>query len=349
MQTPNHSALARDFAHAADNQYSGIGATASPLYAALARAVALDPDMLALAAHVPAGQPVSNLLFSSIYYLLLSGIAHPAAAYFAGVAANPLPADAAYPAVRDFCQLHRQKLIPMLQTRRVQTNEAQRSAIWLPAFEHIAQQTARRPLAMLEIGASAGLNLHWDRHFYRYDARSAGDSAATLQLTCTVNGAMPPPLPQQTLPVLAWRCGIDLNPIDIHDDDAVAWLRALIWPEQHHRVEMLKRAAEVARANPVTIHRGDAAALLPGILAQVPRDLTLCLCHSFTWNQCPPDVRDSITQTLERASTQRDIYRLSYEWLGERPMLELHHYAAGRVTTQTLAHVDSHGRHIEWL
>jgi hypothetical protein len=352
--------LAAHFRHAANQQFSGIGATASPLYAALAHGVADDPDMLDLAGHAAAGQPVSNLLFSSIYFLLLRGEAHPAGAYFYGVVDAPLPPHGAFPHVRDFCLAHRAELIAMLRTRRVQTNEVQRSALWVPAFASlaisapdtatatIAIDTAKSnnaQFAMIEIGASAGLNLHWDRHGYRYNDHRVGDPNAALQLACTASGD--PPLPT-TLPDVCYRLGVDLDPIDVFDNDAVAWLRALIWPEQRHRVDALKQAVAVARQHPVEIRGGDAADLVPAALAEVPSDLTLCLCHSFTWNQCPPTVRERIEAALRAASHARVIHRLSIEWLDDRPKLERFTYRDGDVEHALLAYVDSHGRRIEW-
>lgn len=344
--SPAPSDLAAQFQTAAENQFSGIGATASPLYTALARGVAQSPEMLDLAAHAAPGQPVSNLLFSSVYFLLLGGAQHPAAAYFPGVVSAPLPPEDAFPHVRDFCAEHRVTLIEMLRTRRVQTNEVQRSALWVPAFASLVSAHPGAVFAMVEIGASAGLNLHWDRHGYRYNDQSVGDASAPLQLRCTVAGE--PPLPKR-LPALGYRLGIDLNPIDVFDADAVAWLRALIWPEQQHRVEALQRAIAVARQHPVEIRGGDAADLAPAALAEAPPDLTLCLCHSFTWNQCPPAVRDRIDAALRDASRQRVIHRLSIEWLADQPKLERFTYRNGSVDHALLALVDSHGRSLKWL
>jgi hypothetical protein len=340
------SALAVNFQTASEQQFSGIGATASPLYAALARGVAQSPELLELAAQAAPGQPVSNLLFSSIYFLLLGGAHHPAAAYFPGVAAAPLPPEDAFPHVRDFCDAHRATLIEMLRTRRVQTNEVQRSALWVPAFASLAAAQPDAAFAMIEIGASAGLNLHWDRHGYRYDAVQIGDAAAPLQLRCAVSGD--PPLPRQ-LPALRYRLGIDLNPINVFDDDAVAWLRALIWPEQQHRVTALRDAIAAARRHPVEIRGGDAADLVPVALAEVPSDLTLCLCHSLTWNQCPPAVRARIDDALRDASRTRVIHRLSIEWLDDQPKLERFTYRDGDIDHALLARVDSHGRSLNWL
>ncbi|HEY7356232.1 MAG TPA: DUF2332 domain-containing protein, partial [Ktedonobacterales bacterium] len=133
----------------------------SPLYARLCRGIASDPQVLTLAAAVPPGQPTPNLLLAAVHYLLLQGIGHPLAAFYPSLTSSPDPSDA-YPAFQSFCLEYASDIRALLLSRRVQTNEVARCACLLPAFELVSRQTARAPLALIEIGASAGLNLLWD-------------------------------------------------------------------------------------------------------------------------------------------------------------------------------------------
>src|SRR5215218_1913808 len=135
----------------------------SPLYERLALGVADDPAMLALAAYARPGQPTPNLLFAAVQYLLLGGTPHPLAAFYPGLAHDPVAGGDPYPAFHDFCRQHADSIRELLETRLVQTNEVRRSACLLPAFCWVARLAGDRPLALLEIGASAGLNLLWDR------------------------------------------------------------------------------------------------------------------------------------------------------------------------------------------
>ena len=131
--------------------------------------------------------------------------------------------------------------------RRTQTNEPARCAVLLPLLAALPQ-----PLALLEVGASAGLCLLPDRYRYDYDGHRLGEGTAP-SLRCRPDGDVPLP---NALPDVVWRAGLDLNPLDVTDPDQVRWLELLVWPGQEHRLEMLRGALEVARAAPAARDRG---------------------------------------------------------------------------------------------
>ena len=158
-----------------------------------------------------------------------------AAARFLGARISP------YPDFRAFLDSHWEDVSRTVLTRATQTNEAGRCATLLPSLAQIAA-AGGRPLALIEVGASAGLTLFPDRYGYEYDAGArvtrlapAGAAPGSYPvLGCAVTG--PVPLPAE-LPQVVWRAGIDLNPLDVRNPDDVAWLEALIWPEQDFRRE----------------------------------------------------------------------------------------------------------------
>ena len=120
------------------------------------------------------------------------------------------------------------ELAEVMQVRRTQTNEAARCAVLLPALALLAP-----PLALVEVGAAAGLTLLSDVYSYDYDGhRVTGTDPEARTLLCRPGG--PVPLPQQAIEV-AWRAGIDLNPLDVNRPDDVAWLSCLVWPGQADR------------------------------------------------------------------------------------------------------------------
>ena len=131
-----------------------------------------------------------------------------------------------------------------------------------------------QPLALLEVGASAGLCLYPDRYSYRYGDTRLGTAEPVLD--CAATGA---PLPT-VLPDVVWRAGLDLNPLDVTDAADVAWLDALIWPEHAHRRARLRAAAAVAAADPPLLARGDLVDDLPMLAAQAPADATLVVFHT---------------------------------------------------------------------
>src|SRR4051794_21057904 len=139
--------------------------------------------------------------------------------------------------------------------RAVQTNEVGRTAALLGGFTTVAEQTGLG-LRVLEIGASAGLNLRWDRFRYEAGDWAFGDSASPVRVRCEYSGGRPP------LPPPVWvmeRAGCDPAPIDATSDDGSLTLQSFIWPEQVERLELLRTAIEVARRTPVTVDRANAA------------------------------------------------------------------------------------------
>ena len=306
--------------------------------------------MLAIAAHAPPGQPVPNLLLASVRWLLLRGEGNPLAAFYPDLTDRPAPVTSAYPAFHAFCLAHGDAIRHLLATRRVQTNEVGRCAYLFPAFTLVAARAGDRPLALIEIGTSAGLNLMWDRYGYRYgDATVYGKRDSPVQLSCALRGATRPPLTSR-FPAVARKVGVDLQVIDVADVEAVRWLQALVWPEEGERLRALREAVEIARVDPPELRSGDALEVLPSILDTVPADVPVCVFHTHTVNQFSPEARDRLSAMLAEHGCTRELYRLSAEWLGGvHPRLELTAWRDGRAEARLLAYCEPHGRWLEWV
>lgn len=334
----------------------------SPLYSFLAAQIAQDRELLTLALACRPGQPPGNLLLGAVHYLLLQQPDQPLAAYYPSLAAEPLPLTESFPVFKAFCLEQQLALEEILATHLVQTNEMGRCTYLLLAFAHIAQQTTHQgvaePLALLEVGASAGLNLLWDHYSYLYYHQSphgeqvheAGVADAIVRLRCVVHGDHMPFLPA-TLPPVAWRMGLDLHPIDLRNAQHYLWLRALIWPEHHDRVALLEDARLIYQQHPPLLRQGDIVKDLGAALAALPAYATPVIFHTHVFNQIASDGRDSVAQQLADFSRERTVYRLGNDIA--KPELQsfpltLQVYQNGAVTTEHLADVDGHGRWLYW-
>jgi hypothetical protein len=343
--------LAQRFEWHAKNIYGVSSLNSSPLYAQLSSEIAKDPAILALVTEADLSQQVSNLLLGAVHFLLLSGSTSPLVDYYPSLSPNARPRQEAYPYFRTFCLEHADTIRRLVTTQRVQTNEVQRCTALLPAFGVVAKRASHRPLALIEIGTSAGLHMLWDKYGYEYEeSGQAGDVKSSVQLLCIPQGNIPPPLPDG-LPMVGYRIGIDLAPIDVRDDSAIRWLRALIWPEHIDRAVLLERAVQLARLDPPSILAGNAAHFLPQILPMIPSETALCVYHSYTLNQCPQPIREKILDRLLEFSKERDLFRVSLEWYSgqDQPQLELFTYKEGKAKSELLAYCESHGRTIQWL
>lgn len=322
----------------------------SPLYEALSEGVADDDALLALADEVPPDQPEPNLLFAAVQYLLLDSPEDPFAAYYPSVTASPKPPDEdVYPRFREFCLTHRDELLASFSARRVQTNVVRRSGVLYPVFEHLSRRCGRRPLGLLEVGASAGLNLLWDRYGYDYGEHGrVGDRQSPVHVATEIRGAHVPPLPDLP-PAVGTRLGIDLNPLDVRAPDDVRWLRALVWPEHDDRRSLLEGAIAVARETPPTLVEGDAIETLAAAAERVPVDEQLCVFNTHTLYQLTPEQRDEFAEQVEVIGRERDLFWVDCEWCEDVPEVRLHAYVDGSEETTVLAEYDAHGRWIEWL
>jgi hypothetical protein len=151
-------------------------------------------------------------------------------------------------------------------------------ATLLPVLARIAAEDG--PLALVEVGASGGLTLHPDRWAYRWttpdgEVRLGRTGGAVLD--CVVEG--PVPLPDR-LPEVAWRGGLDLDPLDVTDEDTARWLETLVWPEHEDRRLQLRRAIEVARVGPPHLVRGDLRTDLDPLLEEAGRHGRVVVQHS---------------------------------------------------------------------
>ncbi len=323
----------------------------SPLYERLAYSVAEDPQLLTLAAHSRKDTALPNLFFGAVHLLLLKGAGHPLSAFYPSISTAPAKLDYVYPYFRSFVLEHREEIREIISTRLVQTNEVGRCAVLVPAFEVIARQSKPRPLALLEVGASAGLTLLWDRYGYNYgQGLRCGDPDSPVQIECSLRGRNLPPLPDK-FPEIVSRIGVDLNPIDLNDSESVLWLRALVWPEHQKRVRQLQAAIELVRRKPPKLVAGNALEQLPSILSSIPQNRALCVYHSFVTTFLSREERERLRSLIAQHAEKRPLYLVSLEWYREKehPELELVSYGRGVETGRILARCNSHGEWLEWL
>lgn len=321
----------------------------SPLYADLAQRIAADAELLDLAGRTRPGQPPANMLLAAAHELLLRGLQHPLAAYYPSVGGTGRPGPAAFAAFRELCLAHSEAIEILLASRLTQTNETRRCAYLLPAFATVQADAGGLPLALIEVGPSAGLNLNFDRYAYDYgDGQLRGAIGSPVRISSELRGSGRPPLPDAP-PAVAWRVGIDLNPVDLDNAAQVRWLEALIWPEHTERVARLRAAVALARVERPPIVCGDALELLPELIAAAPSGAALCVYHTHVTYQFSPAMRERLAHILAAASATRPIYHLGCEGYGaEQPRLTLTSYQAGQARERLLAVVTGHANWIEW-
>jgi len=260
----------------------------SPTYERLALAVHDDERAITFLSTLPPGKTQPNLLFGVMRW-------------------HDVPVENPAAALAWLHQNH-DSVRAALLARATQTNEAARCAVLLPA---LAQLTARTdgPLALMEIGASAGLCLLYDAWRYHYTrpdgtTHELGAPGSAVELHCSVDG--PVPLPT-AVPDIAWRAGLDLNPLDPHDDDVQRWLQCLVWPEHTDRADRLRAGLALAAQHPALVRRGDMTRDLAPLLVEARRQLDVAagagrgavvVTHSAALVYADLDERRGVVETI---------------------------------------------------
>jgi hypothetical protein len=297
----------------------------SPAYARLADAVASDDELLAFLDGLPPAKRQPNLFFASARYLL--------------------GAPAEVRTLRDLIRDRGAELTAVMRDRRTQTNEAGRCATLLPALAALPE-----PLALLEVGASAGLTLLPDRYSYDYAGhRVVGRDPRAPTLVCRPRGAVPL---LDRVPRVAWRAGIDLDPLDVRDPDEARWLECLVWPGDGSREARLREALAAAHRCPVAVYRGDLVDDLARVAAGAPPEATLVVYHSAVLAYVDADKRRAF------AASVRDLGAvwLSNEAPGVLPCpvdaatrTREEPFVLVRDGREPLAYADSYGGWIDWI
>ncbi len=308
----------------------------SPIYERLSLALAEDVELLAAIEPAVGARFNPNLLFASARYLALSR----------GRDVPETPEG-----FRAFWLERLDEIRELISTRVTQTNEVARCSYLLLGFE-LARRERGRPLALLEVGASAGLNLLFDRYRYDYGAHgTAGPEGSPVVLAPRILAGAPP-VPDE-MPSVAWRLGIDIRPLDPIDPDDRLWLRALVWPEHQERQDRLERALALAAESPVPILAGNAVELLPEAAAEAPAEATLVVYHTNTLPYLTTVERERLSTQIAELGAGRDTVRISGEGPppahGFEAALKMASYTGAVGTEHVLAHTLQHARGFAWL
>ena len=319
-------------------EFAGYARGESACFTDWAERVAADPEVLAWLTELPEIKQQPNLVF--------------AAARWHGVAAPGEYADLRSALLGDTGEIR-----STILARATQTNEVGRLATLLPAFGLVAAQSSG-PIALVEAGASAGLCLFPDRYDYVWDHawdRTSLTGRGGPTLRAQVSG--PAPLPS-SYPEIAWRGGLDLNPLDVTDAEQMAWLTILVWPEDDRRREQLAAAIEVAAQEPPYLETGDLLHDLPALVDRASRHGTPVVFHSAVIAYLDDDARAAFAQLMDDLVSRGRCRWVSNEAPGVVPIVGVPSELNGEphparfvlaVDGRPVAWTHPHGRDLSWL
>jgi len=225
-----------------------------------------------------------------------------------------------------------------------QTNEVRRSVALIAAAHWLAARH-RMPFVTSELGASAGLNLNWDRYAMRANGETLGPSDPALTLMPEWTG----PVPEAQNVKVIERRGVDLNPLDATDPAQSARLLAYLWPDQPHRVALTRAAIA---ASTTRVEKGDAVDWLDARLKTPLNGHLHLIYHTIAWQYFPDASQARGTALIEAAGAQATPdaplawLRMENDGGDSGAALTLRLWPGDRHIT--LGRVDFHGRWVRW-
>jgi hypothetical protein len=327
----------------------------SPFYAALLRRMRADAEEggpISTALHGHERDRVDEWdafrLLAGVHRIVLSGQAPELEPHYPSVGGDG-DGDAAWPAVRDLIATGRAEIVEAL-AHPLQTNAPTRAMALVGALCLVAEETGL-PLRLLELGASAGLNLRLDQFRYEQDGAAFGPEDSLVRFAGFLTGGRPPLAAGFRV---AERAGCDLNPIDATSEDGRLTLLACIFPDESDRFGLLERAIAVARETPAPVERADLAAWVAERLAEPLPGVLTVVFHTIVWPYLPGAVRDgaeaAIAAAGERATAEAPLALLAFEGGGEDPArveVQLTMWPGG--DRRLLARSSHHPVTVEWL
>lgn len=230
------------------------------LYRAICEGAAADDEVAAIVLAARPGQVRPVLLLAALHDLVLRRPDLPAARWYPSVTGGPVPDGDPWPDVRRTALDHAAELHTVVATRATQTNEVNRAVHLAPLVARAAADVPASPVALVEVGCSAGLLLGLDR--YRIEVATPGGGTAVLgdpssTVRCAGEQRSGPPVGDLRLPRVVERVGLDLDPVALDDADAVRWLEACLWPDVPGRLERFRAAVRLLRDDPPVVVAGD--------------------------------------------------------------------------------------------
>ncbi|MHC5066487.1 MAG: DUF2332 domain-containing protein [Planctomycetota bacterium] len=326
----------------------------SPLYSRLLSCIAADLQAGGASAGLlaewegPALRAALPLrLMGAVHRLVLQGQAEALAAFYAGAGS----ADEAWPSFRTLLQERGAELLASI-AKPPQTNEVGRSAAFLVGMLAAAGEYGL-PLALAEIGCSAGLNLFWDRYRYELGDWRWGEERSPVCIRARADGSRSG---EGSAPQVHSRRGCDLHPIDLQDAAARLDLESYVWADQPARLATLRAAIELVRGEGLQVEASPAPEWVADRLAEESSGVTTVLYHSVMWAYMSDEEQVSIEASLSSAGRARDrdapLVWLSLEDAVDRyaaaPELRLRYRSWPSGEDRILAHANPHGSWLRW-
>lgn len=287
----------------------------SPLYERVAVALSESDDAMRAVEAAPARKRHPTVILAALHDLALAGRAPALAAAYAAA-----DSEAAADAAIDTLLRMTDSFVAIAVRRQLRTTETGRCAVLYPAIAEAARRVGADAVGLIDVGSSAGLNLHVDRVGITYgNGQALGAPSSPVQLSSSIVGDRP--IPARAMPEVVARIGVDLDPVDVTDEDDARWLRACVWPDQPERVARLEAEMALAATAPPLLLQGGAVDVLPDAFARVPADALPVVTTTWALSRFTLESRLRFLHRLDEAAAGRAVAWVSAEGVGVAPTI----------------------------
>ena len=323
----------------------------SDLYYRLSFQIANDAQLLNIAANTRQGQPIPNIFFAAIHYLLLKNQDNELANFYPSIK-RYLSTEIPFDIFKTFCLANKNEIKKIISTRIVQTNVINRCSYLMPIFSKLITEESK-PTTLIDIGTSAGLTLNFDKYQYCYDDKIIYGQSNVIVKSKIVDLEVPT-IYDISQPII--KIGIDQNLIDPTDKDEIMWLKALVWTDQLERFIAIDEALKLDELKNIKFIRVDTVLDFERVILKTDKTQNLIIYATHVLYQFNQNQKGEFYSMLERIGQFRDFYFLSVE--GIKPLLEKYNsketvieltsYKNKYKTETFIAETNGHGNWIKW-
>ncbi|MEL6717219.1 MAG: DUF2332 domain-containing protein [Bacteroidota bacterium] len=324
----------------------------SNLYYLLSHQIAEDDELLKFCKQCRERQPIPNLFLGAVHYLLLKKVDEDLAVHYPSIS-NKVSKKIPYDLFKKFCLENEASIRTILSTRIVQTNAVNRTAYLMPIISSL--YSTEDKLTVVDIGASSGLNLNYDRYQYNYGSDLTFGKGSVMIKSKILQGELPD---FRSIKKASRKIGIDQNTLDLRKSDNSLWLKGLIWPDLRDRFGLIESAIEEFRlSEEVELMNGNRISQFREIINTIPLEESIFIYHTHVLYQFTIEERVRFREMLDEIGKNRHLNYLAVEGGGifdyssypkGQVFMELTKYSEGKKSLNNLGKVDAHGRWIEW-
>jgi hypothetical protein len=323
----------------------------SDLYYRLSFQIANDAELLNIAANTRQGQPIPNIFFAAIHYLLLKNQDNELAEYYPSIQKN-LSKEIPFHIFKTFCIANKNEIEKIISTRIVQTNVITRCSYLMPIFSKLIKEE-NKPTTIIDIGTSAGLTLNFDKYQYWYNDKEIYGQCNVIVKSKIIDSEVPTiyDISHQII-----KIGIDQNLIDPTDKDEIMWLKALVWTDQIERFVAIDEALKLDELKKIKFIQAETVLDFERVILQTDKTQNLIIYSTHVLYQFHQNQKDEFYSMLERVAQLRDFYFLSVEGIqsllekynSKETVIELTSYKHKHKTVIFIAETNGHGNWIKW-